>query len=100
MPNTHSLFFYPDLMMVTAQAQKLKGPLMLTDHMRGMEHRGIFKQAAEVNSGWKIQIILVLPGEGHLIIIIMACLVQEMLQKLRLQRWRAMALLLHLMALW
>jgi hypothetical protein len=94
----HSPFFYPDLMMVMVQARKLKGPLI--DHMGGEEHPVILKQAAEGSSGWKIQKILVLPSEDHLIILIMAHLVQEMLQKLLSQRWRAMALLLHLMALW
>jgi hypothetical protein len=94
----HFPFFYPDLMMVMVQAPKLKGPLI--NHMGGVEHPVIFKQPAERSSAWKIQTILVLPSEDHLIIIIMAHLVQEMPRKLLSQRWRAMALLLHLMALW
>jgi hypothetical protein len=68
--------------------------------MGGVEHPVIFKQAAEGSSGWKILATLALHNKDHLIIIIMAHLVQEMPQKLPLQRWRAMALLLHLMALW
>jgi hypothetical protein len=94
----HTLFFNPDLMMVMVLAQKLKG--LLIGHMAGVEHLGIFKQTSEGSSGLKIQIVLVLPSEDHLIIIIMAQLVQEMLLKLLLQRWRAVALLLQLMALW
>jgi ABC-type uncharacterized transport system permease subunit len=85
-------------MMDMAQAPKLKGRLTLIGHMASMTHHGIFKQATG-GSGWKIQKILVLLGVNHLNIIIMAHLVRGMLQKLLSQRWRAMVLLLHLMAL-
>jgi hypothetical protein len=87
-------------MMVMAQVQRLKEPLIFVNHMKEVEHHDIFKVAAGWNSGWKIQTILALPGANHLIIIITDCLVQGMLQKLLLQRCRAMALLLHLMAPW
>jgi len=92
------LILVPDLMMVMAQAQKLKGQLTLIDHLALMMHHDIFKQATGGN-GWKIQNILVLLGVNHLNVLIMVHLVQGMLQKLLSQRWRAMALLLHLMAL-
>jgi hypothetical protein len=85
-------------MMVMAQAQNLKGQWTLIDHMACMAHHGMFRQAAG-GSGWKIQNILVLLGANHLNIIIMTHQVQGMLQKLLSQRWRAVALLLHLMAL-
>uniref|UniRef100_A0A0A9F956 Uncharacterized protein n=1 Tax=Arundo donax TaxID=35708 RepID=A0A0A9F956_ARUDO len=88
-----------DLMMVMAQAQKLKGQLTLIDQMASMMHHGIFKLAAGGISGRKIQNILVLLSVNHLGVITMVHLVQGMLQKLLSPRWRAMALLLHVMAL-